>query len=375
MRSRSASHQCALGNEGISGSDYLEKIIQYPFNLPEVPRPTLRRQLQLDTVQALGEINCGSPDADAWLDVLNHIVMPLIRNMRDVRRYGTSIRETIAALGSRISLADVLGLEAIRLFLPQVFDLLPASIDVLTYPPIVPAITDEGFINLAAAPERNSDGAEIVEIQQLKSGLSKSHQRVVESMFEHLFTAAQGEGFHYAEPRERAFQDRRVACRSILRLYLERFLGEEVLALSDAERALERMHDPHAFGTIFREVDAGRWPYIVGHLSGFPKERFRPEQIEPGLVELWNLLEYEMEQLPDERLLRNAVFKATYQLFRALIGDPTGTDDVVRRVIPKIRSVGAVADFVKLVCRNEGGSRIVSERLASELEKGRLSQQ
>ena len=247
------------------------------------------------------------------------------------------------------------------------FGLLPASIDRLTYPPIVPDITDEGFINLAAAPDRSSDGTEIVEIQQLKSGLSKRHQRVVESMFEYLFPAAQGEGFNYSEPRERAFQDRRVACRSVLRLYLERFHGEEVLALNDAERALKCMDDLHAFRTVFREVDAGRWPYIVGHLSGFQEERFRKEQIEPGLVGVWNLLEYEVEQLPDERMLRNAVFRATRQLFRALIGDPTNTDDIVRRVIPKIQSVGARADFVKLVCRNESGSRIVSERLASEL--------
>ena len=285
----------ALGEQG---SGYLEKIIQHPFNLPEVPRHTLRQQLQLETVQALGDIRCGSLDADIWRDVLRHIVMPLIRNMRDVRRYGGSIRETISALGDHIELADVLGLEAIRLFLPQVFDLLPASIDALTFPPIMDAITDEGHINLLHVPVRSSEGDEIVEIGQLKTGLSERHQEVIESMCEFLFPATRGERFHYTEPREQAFQGSRVACRSILRVYLERFYDEEVLALSDAERALKCMHDAHALRAIFQEFDAGRWPYIVTHLSGFAKERYRPEQIETGLTVLWNLQEFDAGRWP-----------------------------------------------------------------------------
>ena len=77
-----------------------------------------------------------------------------------------------------------------------------------------------------------------------------------------------------------------------------------------------------------------------------------------------------MESLPDDRLLRNAVFKATYRLFSVLIGDPTAEDSVARRVVPRIRSLGARREFVKIVGKNEGGSRIVSERVASELENG-----
>ena len=360
----------ALCNEGISGSDYLDKIIQYPFRLPDVPRHTLRHRVHIESMQTLGDINAGSLDTDAWHDVLSHIVMPLIRNMRDVRRYGGSIHETIAALGDHIALADILALEAIRLFHPQVFDLLPGAIDALTFPPIVNAINDEGYINLAQVPDRSSDGAELADLEQLRSGLSKPDQRVFESMCEYLFPVTRGEGFHYTEPREQAFQDSRVACRSILRTYLERFYDEEVLALTDAERALKCMHNEHAVQTIFHEVDAGRWRYIVTHLSGFPKERFRPEQIKPGLVVLWNLQKYEVEQLVDDRSLRNAVFKATYQLFRSLIGDSAARDSVALCVASRIVSLGARKDFVKLVGKNEGGSRIVSERVASELETG-----
>ena len=358
----------ALCRQGISGSDYLDKIIQLPYHLPEIPRHTLRKRVQFETVQALVDIKCKRLDGDTWSHVLSHIVMPLIRNMRDVRRYCVAIRETVAAVGDDIALADVLGLEAIRLFLPQVFDLLPASIDTLTFPPIVDAITGEGYINLAQAPVQISDGDDVVEIQQLKTGLSKRHQKVVESMCEYLFTATRGQGFDYAEPREQAFQASRVACRSILRLYLERFYNEEVLSLADAERALKCMHDADALRTLFREVDAGRWPYIVTHLSGFPQERFYPKQVQPGLGVLWNLPEYEVEQLPDDGLLRNAVLKATRRLFTSLSGDSAARDRVALWVASRIGSLGAKKDFVKLVVKSEGGgSRIVSEHVASEL--------
>ena len=60
------------------------------------------------------------------------IVLPLIRNMRDVRRYCASARGTVRALEGDIELVDVLGLEAVKVFLPDVYAELPNAREALT---------------------------------------------------------------------------------------------------------------------------------------------------------------------------------------------------------------------------------------------------
>ena len=89
----------ALDEKGLSGRDYLEKIIQWSFNLPEVPSHLLAQQLFEAIENALADIeNPGSFDKEVWGDVYAGILRPLIRNIRDVRRFAIAIRETVRGL-------------------------------------------------------------------------------------------------------------------------------------------------------------------------------------------------------------------------------------------------------------------------------------
>lgn len=123
----------ALTEEGIPGRDYLEKILQLAIDLPVIPPSVLNKQIfaaiseTLDTVK-----NTGPFDENKWPDIYYEIIRPLIRNMRDVRRYSASIHGTVEALEGQVALHDVLALEAIRIFLPDVFSEIAKSIEGLT---------------------------------------------------------------------------------------------------------------------------------------------------------------------------------------------------------------------------------------------------
>ncbi len=94
----------ALREQGLSGRDYLEKIIQLPVNLREVPEHLLKRQLFAAIQNALGGIQNPEPfDNDVWSDVYRGILRPLIRNMRDVRRFAMAIRETVGGLEGQVA--------------------------------------------------------------------------------------------------------------------------------------------------------------------------------------------------------------------------------------------------------------------------------
>lgn len=136
----------ALAEQGISGRDYLEKILQVAIDLPPVPQSVLSQQITFSLNSALTDIeNTGPFQQDVWPDIFSEIVLPLIRNMRDVRRYAAAVNGTVNALDGQVALADTLGLEAIRVFLPDVFIKLHHSVDALT--------TTE---NMGLASRRNS---------------------------------------------------------------------------------------------------------------------------------------------------------------------------------------------------------------------------
>lgn len=60
------------------------------------------------------------------------VIRPLLRNMRDVRRYAAAIHGTVRDLDGQVALADVLALEAVRIFLPDVFRQMHGAVDGLT---------------------------------------------------------------------------------------------------------------------------------------------------------------------------------------------------------------------------------------------------
>ena len=296
----------ALGEQGLSGRDYLEKIIQWPFNLPETPGHLLAPQLSRAIQDALATIkNPGPFHEDVWDDVHSGILRPLIRNMRDVRRFAMAIRETVGGLEGQVARVDLLALEAIRVFLPDVFRLLPGAIDGLseTSRPLERGLertTPQGLAESSAVfkERRRARVNGLIEAagKDREGEAARTAKEVIETMIDRLFPAAvrlqqtrEGGSSSYAQQDvARHLTERRVAHEHILRLYLERVAGPDLLVFHDAERALARMTDREILDAFMRLLKPTQWQPIVWNLCSL-SDRFRPEHVEPGIVVLLNL--------------------------------------------------------------------------------------
>ena len=95
------------------GDRYLEKIVQIPYNIPEVPRYNLEEQAIVEIEAMLGGRHF---DEEVGSYIINYVILPLISNMRDVRRYTAATHETVASLYGKVALSDLLALEAVRVF-------------------------------------------------------------------------------------------------------------------------------------------------------------------------------------------------------------------------------------------------------------------
>ena len=351
----------ALAEQGVPGRDYLEKILQVAVDLPAVPSQVLQRQIFGAIDGALAGIECQGPfDTQAWPDVFMEIVRPLVRNMRDVRRYAASIQGTVKALDGQIALADVLALEAIRTFLPDVFVQLHGAVDGLT------TVSETSYVGDAEPPHLKASVDALIEV-------TDTHNEVVNSMIRRLFPAAERHigGSHYgADWKSRWLRERRVASEDILRLYLERVAGEGLQAFTDAERAWAVMADREALDSNLRSLDAGRLQDVIGSLEAY-EDDFAKEHVVPGSIVLLNLLpdipEREQGMFDFGSLM--SVSRVVYRLLRSL-PDPTAVEAAVTAILPELTSLSGKLELITDVGYREGaGHKLVSEISAAKFEK------
>jgi predicted KAP-like P-loop ATPase len=264
----------ALSEEGIPGRDYLEKILQLGVDLPAVPEPVLRQQILEAIDVAMNSLPDHGPfDEQLWPDVFMEVIRPLIRHMRDIRRYIAAAHGMVRSINGHIGLVDVLALEAIRVFLPDVFARLPQAVEALTTPSDLRYGGDD--------PDAESYK------QELEALVTAAHEHanVVRAMVARLFPAGSRHlpgGSHYSWEWQRQWiRDRRVAHTEILNLYLARVAGEGLAAHSHGEQLFEVMGDEAAFTAALDAIDLHAREDAIAALEAF-EERFEAAHIVPA---------------------------------------------------------------------------------------------
>lgn len=352
--------ETALSEQNIPGRDYLEKILQVAIDLPVIPGHVLNQQIFSAMDKALANVDTTIKlDDQIWPDIFMEVIRPLIKNMRDVRRYAAAIHGTLESINGQISLADLLALEAVRVFLPDVFKCLHGAIDGLT--------TTSG-----ATYGVRSDPPELkLQIESLINNAG-IHAEVVRSMIDRLYPAAKRHlgGSHYGEEwKRRWLRERRVAHEDILRLYLERVAGEGLLAFTDAEHVWSYMSRRDLMERYFSTVDADRLQDVIAALEVY-EEQFKPEQVAPSCIVLLNI----MPTLPQKQRgmfdfgTDLTVTRVVYRLIKSL-ADPIVIEANVLQILPELASLSAKIALIEMVGYQESiGHKLISEDAAKSLE-------
>ena len=113
----------ALGDvQGCKGQEYLEKIIQVPFDVPQLNISKLYNIL-FAKLDALIELPVGVEfDKSRWSTVFNECISPFIFTLRDVNRYCNVLSFTYAAVKEEADFIDMAGLCALKVFAPSIFE-------------------------------------------------------------------------------------------------------------------------------------------------------------------------------------------------------------------------------------------------------------
>lgn len=223
---------------------YLEKIIQVSFDVPSVNR----NQLQSLFLNGLNELLNG-PQLEKrfsntyWGSVFPHL-FPLFRNLRDLNRF-------LGALAFHIQLflngntfevnpVDLIALEAIRLFEPEVYKQIPTEKEVLTpYP------------RLSHLKHEEDDK---IRIERLISLSSEANRESVRNLLAEVFPPSnlrQGLRFQGGDIENRWFQQLRVCSYQAFDRYFQFATPIGDVSQADIDDMIANMADPTALRRIF----------------------------------------------------------------------------------------------------------------------------
>lgn len=351
----------ALSSDGMPGRSYLEKIVQSGLDLPAVSRSILAEQLAEELTRvtiAVGDVS--RFNAALWPDVMAEVVMPLIQNMRDVRRFATSVRPTLAAVRDQVELVDVLALEAIRVFLPDVFLRLATVRESLT--------TTASFGYSGTEPPALKAGIEsLLEV-------AREREALVKDMLRRAFPASvrHFENNNYGSDWLRTWlRDRRVAHPDVLQLYLERTLSDGLTSFVVAEYAYRVIEDYEAFRAVLEGVPVSDREDVIRSLETFEGE-FPSAGIAPGITGLLNVLPSLPERprgmfTVDKRM---TVGRVVYRMLKQLEGDQPALEEAVDQILPNLEFLSSKLELLLTVGHIEGaGHKFISEARAAQLQE------
>lgn len=106
-----------------SGEEYLEKIIQVPFDVPEAKKSDVHKLL-LDQLYNLwfDEIPCNNFEKEYWSNVYNSCLSPLLNTIRDVNRVINVYKFKYGLLHSETNCIDLLAITTLQVCAPNIFE-------------------------------------------------------------------------------------------------------------------------------------------------------------------------------------------------------------------------------------------------------------
>ena len=351
----------ALTEDGVPGRAYLEKIVQNGFEIPLIPRKVLTREVAQALDSALEQVKVRL-DREVWDNTLLNIVVPAIKNMRDVRRLAMAVRSTAAALTDSIEVSDILALETMRLFLPDAFWYLVAY------------QLPEGNSKINANEIRGKDEKEI-NISQALSNVPQD-EAIIDAFLRitlptssyydpGIFSAGIGSLDEY-------LRKRRVAYSEVRKIYLEQVLSDRLIAFANAEIIYQLTDDSAALAHELNAIADDELEDVISDLG-----RFAGKYSEVGVVNVILAILGAMTRLPrhDDRsvFMPEVRFNVTYTVGKILEQyqrNGGAVEAAVDAIISRLRSLSARLEFILLVGHvPDKGRRIVSPSYAQRLQQ------
>jgi hypothetical protein len=345
--------QAISGEDPQQGRVYIEKIVQIAHEVPAISGEQLSQMLLERIDRALEGISYRL-DQQRWsklyLTFRSYLCTP-----RDVSRYCNHIRSPMWLLATEIEAADVLALEALRLFERTFWTELPRLIPELT------RLSGEPNI-LSSTPAPNAE-----RLKQLVDAAQQSD--TLRELVQELFPAAAqrlGGSRHSPEEQGNWRHARRVADPTVLQAYLSKQIQPSEVPTTIVERVVAMLGDADALRQELERLNSSQLADLLTRLEDY-EGRF-PDELAPAIPVLYR----QISRLPPRTGMLEVEpgMRVTRVVLRMLRGRPPSiVAKIVEQAATHLALLSDRWSLVRLVGHIDGsGHQLVSESQAKQSE-------
>ncbi len=331
----------------------MEKIVQVAHDVPQARMVDLKSALVDAVVEATNSAaETGPYDPGRVGEVLNQIVFPLVGTLHGVKRYANALPATLRVIGDEVALADVLALEAIRLFMPEVYSKLSASAEALTTP-------SDAYI---VSSYKNCDKKVVEEFLESGGGRRDLTNKTCELLFPAGLALV--ENNHYDSREDyKAGRTRRVANWRFLRFFLDKRLPQEVVPARKVQDVFEAFSDPSRLGALLEKEDLKGLDRLMLRLQEY-EDAFQPREVLQAIPVISDRHARLMSEAG--RTVDLGADVSYGGLMRRMLGkveDPEHLTYQLKTILPRIDYLSARLELVSIVGHrpNTGEKRVSQE--------------
>jgi predicted KAP-like P-loop ATPase len=231
---REVVERCLNGIQGVEGkgSEYLQKIIQAPFELP-TPDKNKLHSLFLEKLDILLKDTTSSTfDQDRWTNVYLDSIDYFIRTPRDIIRLLNVLSITYPSIKNDVNTIDFIAVEVLRLYFPDIYDLLRNNSDYFVETTVISANhTEVDFSKFHNSWTEN-----------LNNEVGKHVRYLIAYLFPRLDSILDVD-IKYWENRRNHRLELRICCDEFFDRYFRLTLPVEAIEIQEINNAIELMKD------------------------------------------------------------------------------------------------------------------------------------
>lgn len=277
----------ALSEDGIPGRAYLEKIVLLSFDVPQASEKMLRSRALAELERILSPVTNATLDEGRWHSAYSEVIEPLLSNIRDVTRYAISAKQTIKDLGDKVDLVDLLAMEALRVFRPEIFRRLPTLRNELAGAGVIAG--GAGKRTRKGVEELFKDSADKGYSSAIKSLLNEfPGNETVAALLAYVFPASQHD--HMSEELNTWRTERRMAHIDFLNLYFDRVMPDSLVAFRYSKYAVNLLNDRRLLENYLTKLPPETLEDVIDGLASY-ETKFTDDMVIPGSITLLNLID------------------------------------------------------------------------------------
>ncbi|WP_034266562.1 P-loop NTPase fold protein [Actinospica robiniae] len=355
--------ECLGDGDLARGRAYLEKIVQVTHDVPAAREPEVATLFTDGLLSVLDTLPAGPFVREDWQNIFSLVIRPLLVTPRHVQRLLGSVSMTLRMVGDEIALTDLVGIEAVRVLHPALYE---ATVSVADHLFARGGFAEGGY-------QRNRSAAE-----SPIAAMHAASPELAEAVCRWLFPAARRhfENMHHGSEWETTWRwQRKIASSAVFRFYLERQLPAGVVPAALVTNAFEHLADRDGLRQIVDQCSSSELMDLLERLTRpiedlpFDSDDIEADPARTAIPVLMDLL----PRLPEEDAVYGrrgtmTLMRVAVRLLRRMPEEQTRTGAFCAAIADVKTMSGRLILLAVAGHRENIGNALIDATVATELE-------